>query len=80
MVARAPSKPFPDAVILRATGARPQLVVADHATEPYLAMSLGLDGDPAKMKTARPGNVSLAHAAHDGTIVGGFTLRPKTGR
>ena len=78
---RAPaSKPFPDAVILQASGAESQLVVADHAKEPYLALSIGMEGDPARLKATRSGSVSMAHAAHDGTLVGGFTMRLVAGR
>jgi hypothetical protein len=74
------AKPFPDAVILHATGAEARLVAADHAKEEYLALSIGMDGDPAKLKAARPGsNVTVTHADHSGAVVGGFTMRLSTG-
>lgn len=72
---RGTNKPFPDAVILQATSAEPHLAVADHAKEPYLAMSLGVgagpEGDPKRIR----GSVSMIHAAAGGMIVGGLTLR-----
>jgi hypothetical protein len=78
---RAPSsKPFPDAVILQASSAEPQLVVADHAKEPYLALSIGMEGDPARLKAARSSSVSMAHAAPDAMVVGGFTMKLVAGR
>ena len=70
------SKPFPDAVILHQTSAEARLTVADHAKEPFLALSIGIEGDPAKLKILRPGSgVAVSHAEHDGAVVGGFTMR-----
>ena len=74
------SKPFPDAMILHQTTKGARLMVADHAKERFLGMSLGIEVDPAKARTARFGDVAIAHSAHDGSIVGGFTLKPETGR
>ena len=74
-------KPFPDAVILRETapgaksrGARLELL--DHARERFFGMALGIEGDPARLKSVR-GDLSVVHTAHDGHVVGGFTLRPE---
>ena len=74
-------KPFPDAVILRQTapgaksrGARLELL--DHARERFFGMALGIEGDPARLKSVR-GDLSVVHTAHDGHVVGGFTLRPE---
>ena len=76
-----PSKPFPDAVILRQTG--PALLrIADHghAKERFFGMSLGIEGDPAELMRARNGGVSVVHAAREGVVVGGFTLQAPAGR
>ncbi len=69
------NKPFPDAVILRQTAAGAALQVADHTKERFLGLSLGIECDPAKIGTARLGNVSMVQTRHDGTIGGGFTLQ-----
>ena len=74
------SKPFPDAVILRQTAANARLEVADHGREPFLGLSLGVEWDPARIKSSRLGDVSMVHAGHDDTIVGGFTLQRRMAR
>jgi len=81
VVTDVPSKPFPDAVILRQTG--PALLrIADHghAKERFFGMSLGIEGDPAELMRARNGGVSVVHAAREGVVVGGFTLQAPAGR
>ncbi len=72
------SKPFPDAVILRQTAPDARLELADHAREPFLGLSLGVEYDPAKIRNQRLSDVSVVHAARDGAVVGGFTLQPQT--
>jgi hypothetical protein len=67
------SKPFPDAVILRETAPGGRLEILDHAREPFFGLALGVEG----LKPARPGDIALYHAMADGTIAGGFTLRPQ---
>ena len=77
VVSDAPSKPFPDAVILRRTG--PVLIrIADHGheRERFFGMAIGIEGDPAGFRRARNPDVSVVHAAQEGHVVGGFTLRP----
>ena len=73
----APSKPFPDAVILRATGAV-LIRIAEHAAEKehFFGMALGIAGDPAAFRRVRDGDVAVVHTAQHGGVVGGFTLRP----
>ena len=39
-------------------------------------MAIGFAGDPARLRDVRLGDIAVAHTAHDGGIVGGFTLRP----
>jgi hypothetical protein len=76
VVTDAPSKPFPEAVILRRTG--PVLIrIAQHAGEKerFFGLSLGIEGDPAVLRRARDSDVSVVHAAQEGRVVGGFTLR-----
>ncbi len=76
VVTDAVSKPFPEAVILRQTG--PVLIrIADHGHEQerFFGMSLGIEGDPAELRRARDSDVSVVHAAQQGGVVGGFTLR-----
>jgi hypothetical protein len=76
VVTDTPSKPFPEAVILRRTG--PVLIrIAQHAGEKerFFGMSLGIEGDPAALRRARNSDVSVVHAAEHGGVVGGFTLR-----
>ena len=75
-----PSRPFPDAVILRRTG--PVLIrIEPHGhghgreKERFFGMSLGLSGDPAGFRRARNADVSVVHTAENGGVVGGFTLR-----
>ena len=76
VVTDVPSKPFPEAVILRQTGAV-LIRIAEHAGEKerFFGMSLGIEGDPAGFKRARDSNVSVVHAAQESGVVGGFTLR-----
>ncbi|HTG22415.1 MAG TPA: hypothetical protein VK681_20395 [Reyranella sp.] len=76
VVTDVPSKPFPEAVILRQTGAV-LIRIAEHAGEKerFFGMSLGIEGDPAGFKRARDSDVSVVHAAQEGGVVGGFTLR-----
>ncbi len=77
VVTDVPSKPFPEAVILRATGAV-LIRVAPHAgeREHFFGMSIGIEGDPAGFRRARDGDVSVVHRVQEGHVVGGFTLRP----
>ena len=77
----APSKPFPEAVILRATGAV-LIRIAQHAgeREHFFGMAIGIQGDPAAFRRARDGDVSVVHRAQEGHVVGGFTLRAQTVR
>jgi hypothetical protein len=81
VVTDAPSKPFPEAVILRQTGAV-LIRIAEHAGEKehFFGMSLGIEGDPAGFKRARDSDVSVVHAAQEGGVVGGFTLRAVSAR
>ena len=68
-------KPFPDAVILHQTAQGARLEIADHGgREAFFAMALGVE----MLKQARPTDIAMVHTAHDGTVVGGFTLRPAT--
>jgi hypothetical protein len=59
-----------------------EIHVADHGLgrERYFGMAIGFAGDPARLRNMRLGDVSVAHTAQDGAIVGGFTLRPITRR
>jgi hypothetical protein len=79
VVREAMPKPFPDAVILRQTSAAAEIHVADHGhgRERYFGMAIGLEGDPARLRDSRLGDISVAHGTSDGNIVGGFTLRPQ---
>jgi hypothetical protein len=70
------NKPFPDAVILRETAPGARLELLDHARERFFGMAFGVEGDPARLRSVH-GDLSVVHTAHDGTIVGGFTLRPQ---
>ena len=74
VVTDVPSKPFPEAVILRATGAV-LIRVAPHAgeREHFFGMSIGIEGDPAGFRRARDGDVSVVHRVQEGHVVGGFT-------
>ena len=70
------SKPFPgEAVFLRQTNAAAEIHVADHAREKFFGMALGLEGDPARLKGVRVTDISMAHAAADHGVVGGFTVQ-----
>jgi hypothetical protein len=74
-------KPFPDAVILRQTHPRgARLEFLDHAHERFFGMALGLEIDVERLGRAkgRPGDIALVHTMRDGTVAGGFTLRPTT--
>jgi hypothetical protein len=75
VVPKVANKPFPDAVILRPTSAGAKLIVAEHAKERFLGMSLGIECDPARIKGLRLSDVSVVQSRHDGTIGGGFTLQ-----
>jgi hypothetical protein len=81
VVTDAPSRPFPEAVILRQTGAV-LIRIADHGHEKerFFGMSIGIEGDPAGFKRARDSTVSVVHAAQEGGVVGGFTLQVPTVR
>jgi hypothetical protein len=70
-------KPFPDCVMLRQTTPGARLVVEEHQREGYFGMALGIEGDPANLAQARLGDVAVTHIAHDGTVIGGFSLRPQ---
>ena len=70
-------KPFPDAVILRETTPGGRLELLDHARERFFGMALGVEADPARLRSARVGDLSVVHTRHDGHVVGGFTLRPQ---
>ena len=82
-------KPFPDAVILRQTTPGAPLVVADHdpgatrgrhGPDRFFGMAIGVEGDPARLRDHRLGDIEVVHIAHDRAgaddIVGGFSLRP----
>jgi hypothetical protein len=75
VVPKVANKPFPDAVILRPTSAGAKLIVAEHAKERFIGMSLGIECDPARIKGLRLSDVSMVQTLHDGTIGGGFTLQ-----
>jgi len=71
-------------VILRQTAADAGIQVASHHTPHFLGAAIGIVWDPTKLKPlpwppviskAQPSTVSLSHATHDGTVVGGFTLQ-----
>lgn len=82
-------KPFPDGVILRQTTPGARLEIADHdpgqvravrhGPDRFFGMALGVEADPARLRDHRLGDVEVVHTAQDGTIVGGFSLRPTTG-
>ena len=82
-------KPFPDAVILRQTTAGARLIIADHDPEAvrhrhgpdrFFGMAIGVEGDPAKLRDLRLGDIEVAHTAPGrltaSEVVGGFSLRP----
>jgi hypothetical protein len=73
-------KPFPDCVLLRQTTPGARLTIEDHGREGYFGMALGVEGDGAHLARANVGDIAVAHAAHDGKIVGGFSLRPQAAR
>src|SRR5207302_2228633 len=74
------AKPFPDAVILRRTSPDARLEIADHAgRDVFFGMALGVEWDPpalarAPRRSDTLGDISVVHRAHDGTVMGGFTL------
>lgn len=81
-------KPFPDAVILRQSTPGARLVIDDHehgrtqhrhGPDRFFGMALGVEGDAARLRSLRLGDIEVAHSekGHDGDIVGGFTLRPR---
>jgi hypothetical protein len=50
-----------------------------HGPDRFFGMALGVEADPARLRDHRLGDVAVVHTAHDGTIVGGFSLRPTAG-
>ena len=76
VVRDAEPKPFPDAVILRQIAPGARLDLLDHAKERFFGMALGVEGDPARLKSVR-GDLSVVHTGPDGHVGGGFTLRPE---
>jgi len=52
-------------------------MIEDHAREGYFGMAFGIEADPVRLTHTRLGDVAVAHTAHDGRIVGGFSLRPQ---
>jgi len=74
-----PSKPFPDAVILRRTTPEARLEIGDHGgRDKFFGMALGVEWEPPLLARARTlGDISVAQRSHDGTVIGGFTLRPQ---
>jgi hypothetical protein len=79
------NKPFPgDTVFLRQTNAAAEIHVADHAahhtSDKFLGMALGLEGDPTRLRGVRVTDISMAHAAADRSIVGGFTVQLQMAR
>jgi hypothetical protein len=66
-------KPFPEAVILRQTAPGARLEFADHRRHEFFGLALGV----AILKEARMSDIDMVHTAHDGRVVGGFTLRPE---
>lgn len=73
-----PSKPFPDAVILRETVRGSFLEIASHAREPFFGMSLGIECDSTRLPHGSVGAVSVVHFANDDDVVGGFTIEVET--
>jgi hypothetical protein len=70
-------KPFPEAVILRQTVAGARLEFADHRREEFFGLALGVE---IVRETTRMSDIDVIHTAHDGHVVGGFTLRPEVKR
>ncbi len=70
------AKPFPDAVMLRQTSPEARLVLAPHRDERYLGLGLGIETQPGRGAALPWGDIRMVHVAHDGHVVGGFTLRP----
>ena len=66
-------KPFPAAVILRQTAPGARLEFADHRREAFFGLALGVE----ILKETRMSDIDMVHMAHDGRVVGGFTLRPE---
>jgi hypothetical protein len=66
-------KPFPEAVILRQTVAGARLEFADHRREEFFGLALGVE----ILRETRMSDIDMVHTAHDGRVVGGFTLRPE---
>ena len=75
----APTKPFPEAVILRQTRnvktGDTQIQVAAHDKELFLGLSLGIEWDPSTRPPMRLGDVAVIHTMRDGAIAGGFTVQ-----
>jgi hypothetical protein len=73
-------KPMPDCVVLHQTAPRATLKLAEHAREPYLALSLGLEWRVGGVDSnTRLADVHLVHADAKGRAAGGFVLRPAFG-
>ena len=65
-------------MILRRVTPEARLSIADHAKERFFGMALGVEWDPPALTRVRQlGDISVVHRSHDGTVVGGFTLRPQ---
>ena len=67
------AKPFPEAVILRQTAPGARLEFADHRREEFFGLALGVE----ILRETRMSDIDVVHMAHDGHVVGGFTLRPE---
>jgi len=74
-------KPMPDCVVLHQTAPRASLRLSEHAREPYLAVSLGLEWRAGGVDAGtRLSDVELIHADAAGRAAGGFALRPSFGQ
>jgi len=72
------SRPMPDCVILRQTAPHAVLKLREHAREPYIALSLGLEWRMSAIDApGRLDDVVLLHSDAQGRAAGGFTLRPR---
>ena len=71
------AKPFPEAVILRQTHPEAVLQVADHARQPFIGFSLGIEWEPERAARAHISDIAIAHAGADRRVVGGLTHRPR---
>jgi hypothetical protein len=68
------SRPFPDSVILRQTVRGAELRIAEHARQRFLGLAIGIEAEPAGLRTVR-GDVRMVHRTVDRRIAGGFTAR-----